>query len=79
MRGAPEQVSEAIDLILKSERPVIIAGGGVMLSRAQAELIRFAELIGIPVMTTPCGRGAIPEDHPLAIGAGLVDSCALRP
>ena len=68
VRGDPAQTSAAIDLILKAEMPVIIAGGGLVLSRAYAELIQLAEMVGAPVMTTPCGRGSIPEDHPLAIG-----------
>ena len=72
IRGDLELVSAAVDLILRSERPVVIAGGGVVLSGAQSELIQFAELVGIPVITTPCGRGAISEEHPLAIGqAGI--------
>ncbi len=68
IRGEPQQVSAAITLLLRSEKPVIIVGGGVILSRAYNELRHFAELIGIPVLTTPSGRGSIPEDHPLAIG-----------
>jgi len=67
-RGDPERVKAAVDLILRSERPVLIAGRGTVLSRAHAELVRFAELAGIPVMTTAGGRGSIPEEHPLAIG-----------
>lgn len=68
VRGDFERVKAAADLILKAERPVIIAGGGLILSRASNELMQFAEMIGIPVMTTPSGRSAIAEDHPLAIG-----------
>jgi acetolactate synthase-1/2/3 large subunit len=61
-------VKEALDLISKSERPVIVAGGGVVLSQAFSELLEFAETLAIPVLTTPSGRGSIPEDHPLAAG-----------
>jgi acetolactate synthase-1/2/3 large subunit len=68
MRGDPDQLRAAVDLILRSERPVLIAGGGTVLSGAQRELVNFAELVGIPVMTTPRGRGSINEEHPLAIG-----------
>lgn len=68
LRADSDGVGSAVDLILKSERPVMIAGNGVMLSMAQNELMQLAELMGIPVMTTPCGRGSMPEDHPLAIG-----------
>jgi len=68
VRGDSDRIREAIDFILKAEMPLIIAGGGVVLSRAYSELIQLAELIGAPVMTTPAGRGSIPEDHPLAVG-----------
>ncbi|MGQ9543867.1 MAG: thiamine pyrophosphate-binding protein [Candidatus Bathyarchaeia archaeon] len=68
VRGDPDRVRDAVELILEAERPLIIAGGGLVLSRGYSELIQFAEMLGIPVMTTPSGRGSIPEDHPLAIG-----------
>jgi acetolactate synthase I/II/III large subunit len=69
-RTRPEEsaVSEALKMIGASERPVIVAGGGVILSRATNELVKFAEASTIPVLTTPSGRGSIPEDHPLAVG-----------
>jgi len=63
-----EAVAEAVDLLLRAERPVIIAGGGVHMARAWAELRELAELAGIPVATTCTGKGAISETHPLAIG-----------
>ena len=68
VRPDPERVKEAADLLLASERPVIVAGGGAFASAASGELIALAELLGIPVLTTPCGRGVIPESHPLALG-----------
>jgi len=46
----------------------MVAGGGAVNSRAFEEVSQLAELLNIPVMTTPCGRGIIPEDHPLALG-----------
>ena len=69
-RTRPEAsaVSAALKLIGASERPVIVAGGGVVLSRAFDELRTFAETLAIPILTTPSGRGSIPEDHPLAFG-----------
>jgi len=63
-----ERVKEAAGLILASERPVIVAGGGAHASGCLVELISFSELLGVPVLTTPCGRGVIPESHPLALG-----------
>ncbi len=70
LRTRPDEKDEraALDLLAKSERPVIVAGGGVVLSQAFKELLDFAELLAIPVLTTPSGRGSIPEDHPLAVG-----------
>ncbi|MGQ9782205.1 MAG: hypothetical protein ACUVQ8_08215 [Nitrososphaeria archaeon] len=63
-----ESVKNAVELILSSERPVVVAGGGAILSRAFEEFRLFVELIGIPFLTTPSGRGILPEDHPLALG-----------
>ncbi|MHC5227650.1 thiamine pyrophosphate-dependent enzyme [Enterococcus sp. LJL99] len=71
---APEQkdISEAIDMIEKSKAPVIIMGGGVILSHAEKELIGFAEMLDIPVITTYMAKGGIPVDHPLNAGhAGI--------
>jgi len=68
IRGDPDRIGKAIDLILEAERPIIQAGGGVILSKAFNELRNFAELLGIPVVTTASGRGSIPEGHPLALG-----------
>jgi acetolactate synthase-1/2/3 large subunit len=64
----PYSIKKAVGLILVSERPVIIAGGGVISSNGSAELIRLAELIMAPVATTLMGKGSIPETHPLSIG-----------
>jgi acetolactate synthase-1/2/3 large subunit len=64
----PEAVARAADLIIKSEKPVILAGGGVHNSQAWEELREFAETFSIPVTTTFMGKGAIPEDHPLNLG-----------
>jgi acetolactate synthase-1/2/3 large subunit len=63
-----ERVKEAAELLLGSERPVIVAGGGAHASGCSRELVALSELLGIPVLTTPCGRGVIPESHPLALG-----------
>lgn len=67
-RPNESDVKEAVSLIAKSERPVIVAGGGVMISQASEELLQLAESLLIPVLTTASGRGSIPEDHPLAFG-----------
>jgi acetolactate synthase-1/2/3 large subunit len=64
----PLQIKKAVDLLVKAERPMIIAGGGVITSNASKELISVAELLLAPVATTLMGKGAIPENHPLATG-----------
>lgn len=63
-----ECIAEAAELIAKARRPLLIAGGGVHLSGATAELVRLAEENAIPVATTNMGKGTIAEDHPLALG-----------
>lgn len=63
-----EAVKTAADMLLASERPVIVAGGGAHLSGAGPTLVALAEMLGVPVLTTPSGRGCIPEAHPLAVG-----------
>ena len=63
-----ERVKRVADLLLESERPVIVAGGGAISSKAFSEVVELAELLAIPILTTPCGRGIVSEDHPLAVG-----------
>jgi acetolactate synthase I/II/III large subunit len=64
----PLQVRKAVDVLLDAERPVILAGGGVITSNASPELAALSELLMIPVATTLMGKGAFPENHPLSIG-----------
>ncbi len=64
----PSRVKEAVGLLAAADRPVIVAGGGVITSGAQAEVVALAERLGIPVATSPTGKGTIPEDHPLSVG-----------
>ena len=66
--GHPRQIKKASELIMKSERPIILAGGGIRLSNAQEELLKLAETIPAFVVTTLMGKGAIPETHPLCLG-----------
>jgi acetolactate synthase-1/2/3 large subunit len=67
-RGHKRQIEKALQLITTAERPVIYAGGGVILSNASAELVDFATQLGIPIATTLMGIGCIPGDHPLNLG-----------
>src|SRR5262245_27092216 len=69
-RPAPEdgRVRAAMDALQAAERPVIVAGGGVRASRAQADLVALAETLAIPVATSLNGKDAIPGTHPLSLG-----------
>nr|WP_319373660.1 acetolactate synthase large subunit [uncultured Methanobacterium sp.] len=67
-KGHPLQVKKAAELILKSKKPVILAGGGVILSGSSPELQHLSEIIGAPVTTSLMGKGCFPEDHPLSLG-----------
>jgi len=66
--GHPGQIKRAVDLVLKSKRPVLYAGGGIILSNAAKELTLFAEKLGIPVTMTLMGLGCFPGNHPLSLG-----------
>lgn len=63
--GDPALVRKAAELLAAAERPVILAGGGVITSDASKELVELAEYLGAAVITTMMGKGAIPEDHSL--------------
>lgn len=62
----PARIAEAGKLLMQAERPVIVAGGGVIAAQAWDELRRLAEFVGAPVVTTMMGKGVFPEDHPLS-------------
>jgi len=62
------QIEKAIDMLLSAEKPIILAGGGVTISSAFAELQSISELLMIPVVTTFKGKGSFPENHPLSLG-----------
>jgi acetolactate synthase I/II/III large subunit len=66
--GHPKQIQAAARLLAAAEKPLILAGNGVIQSGATAELRALAERTGIPVITTLHGLGAFPEDHALSIG-----------
>jgi acetolactate synthase-1/2/3 large subunit len=62
------QIQRAVKLILKSKRPVLYIGGGIISSNASRELTLFAERLGIPVTMTLMGLGGFPGNHPLSLG-----------
>lgn len=62
------EVAALVGAVLAAEYPVILAGQGVLSASATEDLVEFAELLNIPVMTTPNGKSGFPENHPLALG-----------
>jgi 3D-(3,5/4)-trihydroxycyclohexane-1,2-dione acylhydrolase (decyclizing) len=68
-RPDPEAVARAVEMIRASRRPLIVAGGGVLYSEAAEALRGFARATGIPVGETQAGKGAMPFDDPMALGA----------
>ena len=67
-KGNIKQIKKAIEIINTSQKPIILAGGGVILSNASVELVKFATLTNIPIATTLMGKGSISEDHELSLG-----------
>ena len=70
-RARPDRAAleRAADLISRSQRPLIVAGGGVIYSDASDALAAFATRFGIPVVETQAGKGSLAWDHPLQLGA----------
>ena len=68
VKGNTVQIKKVIKEVEKAKRPIICVGGGVHLSGATQELIKFAELNNVPVVSTMMGIGAMPSDHPLFFG-----------
>ena len=61
-----EAVAEAVALLARASKPIVVSGSGILWSEASRELQRFVERTGIPFYTTPQGRGVIPDDHELS-------------
>jgi 3D-(3,5/4)-trihydroxycyclohexane-1,2-dione acylhydrolase (decyclizing) len=68
-RPEPQPLAEAAAMLTASQRPLLVAGGGVHYSGAAAELAAFAGRTGVPVAETQAGKGALAYDHPAAVGA----------
>ncbi|AJW41504.1 Glyoxylate carboligase [Rhodococcus sp. B7740] len=62
------QAEKAIDMLLAAERPLIVAGGGIINADASDLLVQLAEILDVPVIPTLMGWGTIPDDHRLAAG-----------
>jgi acetolactate synthase-1/2/3 large subunit len=69
-RASPEEekIAKAAKLLTSARLPVLVCGGGVVISGAMEELDRLATQLGAPVATTVSGRGSLPDDHPLCLG-----------
>ena len=67
-RCPQESIRRAADLLIKAERPILVIGGGAVHSQAGDMIMRVAERLSIPVVTTISGQGIMPDDHPLALG-----------
>jgi len=63
-----DQVRQARQALAAAQRPIICAGRGVLVHRAEAELVALAEAVSAPVLCSSYGTGVIPDDHPLAVG-----------
>ncbi len=69
---ATAKIRLAVKMLIEAERPVILVGGGVYWSGASDLVIRLAEMLDAPIVTTLPGKNAVPEDHPLVMGvAGM--------
>ncbi|WAM53335.1 glyoxylate carboligase [Vreelandella venusta] len=62
------QIEKALTLLNEADKPLIVAGGGIINADAAEQLVEFAELTGVPVIPTLMGWGTIPDDHPLMAG-----------
>src|SRR5215467_1140901 len=67
-KATRRQIDKALSMFNEAERPLIVAGGGIINADASALLVQFAEVTGVPVIPTLMGWGAIPDDHPLMVG-----------
>jgi 3D-(3,5/4)-trihydroxycyclohexane-1,2-dione acylhydrolase (decyclizing) len=65
----PAALARAVEVVRSARRPMIVAGGGVIYAEATGALRSFVDATGIPVAETQAGKGSLPYDHPLALGA----------
>jgi len=72
----PDKIEAALDALESAERPLVIVGKGMAWSRAENDVRAFVERTRLPFLATPMGKGVVPDDHPLSVGAAR--STALR-
>lgn len=66
--GREDDILAAVELINQAQRPIILAGHGIVMAGASQQLRDLSEIAGIPVALTLLGKGAMPEDHPMVLG-----------
>lgn len=67
-KATDEELNQIVDALYQSKKPMIWSGGGVVHADCSEELIKFAETLNAPVITSQTGKGSIPFDHPLHVG-----------
>ena len=75
----PARIKEAAALIASAKHPLVVAGGGVHLSQASAEVEALQSRLHLPVMTTVMGKGCVDESHPLSLGVAAYQLGKLSP
>ena len=65
----PEYIDQALDVLQSAQRPLVIIGKGMAFSRAEDEVRAFIEKTQLPFLASPMGKGVMPDDHPLSVGA----------
>jgi 2-hydroxyacyl-CoA lyase 1 len=65
----PEYIDHALNVLESAQRPLVIIGKGMASSRAEDEVRAFIERTGLPFLASPMGKGVMPDDHPLSVGA----------
>ncbi len=68
------EINDITNVIINAKNPVLYAGQGIMYSDAEKELLNFAEILNIPVMTTMPGKSSFPENHELSLGSSAVST-----
>lgn len=76
-QGDPKDVKVAVRALLGAKKPLILAGQGIFYGDACQELLKFAEMVQVPVLTTLKGKSCFPENHPLAVGVKGQPSVAM--
>ena len=70
-QGEPSRVEQALQMLLRAKRPAILVGEEVQMLGGTEDIVRLAEVLGAPVVTSDGAKGAFPEDHPLSLGQVL--------